>query len=210
VRDNRRIEELQLKVERDPASIAFAQLAEEYRRLNRYREAVETARAGLARHPAYLSARVTLGRALIELGDLDQAERELAQVVRTAPDNLAALRGLGEVHHRRGNLDDALLNYEAALAIVRYDSELEQLVRDLKGELAQEARRESAAQAFAQADAIMHGTPEPLPVVAAGPRPTSPVDPDLRVLPVLERWLDCIVEDRQQRALGERQGPASA
>lgn len=205
-----RIEELQLRVERDPASIAFAQLAEEYRRENRYREAIETARAGLVRHPAYLSARVTLGRALLEIGDLEQAEHELAQVLRAAPENLAALRGLGEVHYQRRNLNAALLTYEAALALVRSDPELEHLVRELKQELAQEARRESAAHVFAQADAVMHGAPEPLPVPAASPRPTRPVDPDLRALPVLERWLDCILRDRQERALGERQVPPSA
>ena len=42
------------------ASIAFAQLAEEYRRAAMFQDAVDTCRAGLAIHPSYLSARVTL------------------------------------------------------------------------------------------------------------------------------------------------------
>ena len=44
--DNSRIEELRRRVEKDPASIAFAQLAEEYRRAGRLREAIETCETG--------------------------------------------------------------------------------------------------------------------------------------------------------------------
>ena len=101
--DHRRIEELQRRVQQDPASIAFAALADEYRRAGLFREAVEACRVGLQRHPAYLSARVTLGRALLELGELQEAEAELEQVVRAAPENLAAIRALAEIHRRRGD-----------------------------------------------------------------------------------------------------------
>ena len=66
--DSPRIEELRRRVQLDPASIAFAALAEEYRRSGRFEEAVATCEAGLQRHPAYLSARVTMGRALLEMG----------------------------------------------------------------------------------------------------------------------------------------------
>jgi predicted Zn-dependent protease len=70
-----RIEDLRRRVEADPTSIAFAALAEEYRRLGRFQDAVDVCRRGLARHPAYLSARVTLGRALIELDQLEAGAR---------------------------------------------------------------------------------------------------------------------------------------
>lgn len=86
----------------DPASIAFAALAEEFRRMGRHEEAIQTCRAGLQRHPAYLSARVTLGRALIETGDYDAAREELETVLRSAPENLAAIRGLAQIHERLG------------------------------------------------------------------------------------------------------------
>ena len=52
----------------------------------------------------YLSARVTLGRALVELGQNDEAQAELVRVLTSAPENLAAIRGLAEIHHRRGDL----------------------------------------------------------------------------------------------------------
>src|SRR5215472_11943772 len=101
--ENPRIEELRRRVEADPASIAFAALAEEYRRLGRYDEAVETCVAGLQRHPAYLSARVTLGRALIETGDFESAREQFQTVLRSAPENIAATRGLAQIHERLGH-----------------------------------------------------------------------------------------------------------
>jgi tetratricopeptide (TPR) repeat protein len=101
--ENPRIEELRRRVQLDPASIAFAALAEEFRRMGRHDEAIETCRAGLQRHPAYLSARVTLGRALIETGEYDAAREELETVLRSAPENLAAIRGLAQIHERLGH-----------------------------------------------------------------------------------------------------------
>ena len=71
--------------------------------MGRHDEAIETCRAGLLRHPAYLSARVTLGRALIETGDYEGAREELETVLRSAPENLAAIRGLAQIHERLGH-----------------------------------------------------------------------------------------------------------
>jgi tetratricopeptide (TPR) repeat protein len=101
-----RLEELQRRVQRDPASISFAALAEEYRRLGLFQEAVDVCRSGLTRHPSYLSARVTLGRALLELGDFDGATSELERVLQAAPENLAAIRALAELHRRRSESPD--------------------------------------------------------------------------------------------------------
>ena len=101
--DTPRIEELKRRVQSDPASIAFAALAEEFRRAGRFEEAIAACTAGLVRHPAYLSAHVTLGRALIEVSRYEDAREELEHVLRLAPENLAAIRGLAEIHHRRGD-----------------------------------------------------------------------------------------------------------
>jgi len=60
--DNPRIAQLKQRVEKDPTSIAFAQLAEEYRRTGEFQQAVDVCRDGLSRHPGYVSARVTLAR----------------------------------------------------------------------------------------------------------------------------------------------------
>ena len=98
--DNPRIEDLRRRIQKDPASIAFAQLAEEYRRAGDCEEAVKVCEAGLAQHPAYLSARVTLGRALFELGRLEDSRAEFLRVLDAAPDNLIAVGKLAEIHQR--------------------------------------------------------------------------------------------------------------
>ena len=93
-----RIDELKRRVQMDPASIAFAALAEEYRREGRFEEAIATCATGLRRHPSYLSAHVTLGRAWASLGRIDEARAEFEHVLRLAPENLAAIRALAEIH----------------------------------------------------------------------------------------------------------------
>jgi len=94
------IDDLRRRVDADPASIAFARLAEEYRRAGKFEEAVRVGRAGLTHHPNYLSAHVTLARALTELGRFSEARGEFQFVIDAAPDNLAAIRGLADLHQR--------------------------------------------------------------------------------------------------------------
>jgi tetratricopeptide (TPR) repeat protein len=130
--DNPRLHELRRRVQADPASIAFAQLAEECRRDGDYDQAVDICRAGLAHHPGYLSARVTLGRALTELGRLDEAHTELAIVLDTAPDNLAANRAMAEIFQQRAQLSEALAYYKKALQLARYDPDLEHAVERIE------------------------------------------------------------------------------
>ena len=129
--NNPRILELRRRVQADPASIAFAQLAEECRRAGDADEAVGICRAGLAHHPGYLSARVTLGRALMEVGRLDDAAVELTTVVQAAPTNLPAIRGLAEIHQQRGNMAQALAHYQHALQLAQFDPDLEDSVERL-------------------------------------------------------------------------------
>jgi len=123
-------------------------------------------RAGLAVHPTYLSARVTLGRGLVELQQYEEARQELEHVLQSAPENLAAIRGLADVYHRQGALVEALAQYRAALAIARHDPDLEQTVADLAREVEPKAPAhateglsfEQAAQEF-----LLHAPAPPLP-----------------------------------------------
>ena len=160
-----RIEELKRRVQLDPASIAFAALAEEYRRAGRFEEAIATCEAGLQRHPAYLSAHVTLGRALIETGRFDEARQELEHVLRAAPENLAAIRGLADIHHRRGELPEALEQYRSALSVAKHDTELEQTVAAI------------AQQVEPEAPAAAQGAPEPEPPPVPAPEVETPRPP---------------------------------
>ena len=182
--DSVRMEELRRRVRTDPASIAFAQLAEECRRAGEYQEAVNVCLAGLAVHPSYMSARVTLGRVLIELSRLDEAKLELQHVLRIAPDNLAAIRGLAQIHERQGGLADALIHYQAALLRTPDDPDLEQTIDRLSREI--EARG---------------GGQEPIGSHLGVPFDTSREEREkaARTVVALEQWLDAIHVARADR-----------
>jgi len=194
-----RIDELRARLQKDPGSIAFAQLAEELRRAGRFAEAIATCRNGLARHPAYQSARVTLGRALLETGELDEAYRELTEVIRRAPENLAAIRGLAELHRRRGELPEALEQYKSAFELAGSDPTIDQIVRDLKREVGQKPTLppfRPAAVTAAPAAAIPAARPAPVPAETAEQVRAS------RVSAYLHRWLEAIMADRRSRLYG--------
>jgi hypothetical protein len=88
------LEQLRRRMQSNATPTAFAALAEEHRRAGRLAEAVAVCREGLERYPAYVSARVTLGRALLDSGDAPAAVVELEHAVAQSPDNLAAARAL--------------------------------------------------------------------------------------------------------------------
>lgn len=157
--ENPRIEELRRRVQSDPASIAFAALAEEFRRMGRHEEAIETCRAGLQRHPAYLSARVTLGRALIETGEYEAARAELETVLRAAPENLAAIRGLAQIHERLGQSTEMDPHFAAMM-----NAEVE--------------RAALAAAAAAPPPPPAPAAPEPIAVAALVTEPVAVAEPE--------------------------------
>jgi tetratricopeptide (TPR) repeat protein len=183
---NSRIDDLRRRVQQDPASIAFAQLAEECRRAGAHQEAVDTCRAGLAVHPGYLSARVTLGRALIELGRVDEAEGELSRVLESAPENLAAIRGLAEIHHRRGNLTAALVQYRAALALARNDPDLEETIADLSRQVEPPKPPPTGGLTLEhmKAELLKHTPPAKASAAPAALNANPPVPPPIAVEPL--------------------------
>ncbi len=79
---------------------AFGAIAERFRRAGDLERAVALCQEGLAKFPDHLSARVTLGWALLDLGRYDEARDALESALKRAPDNLAAIRGLAELHDR--------------------------------------------------------------------------------------------------------------
>ncbi len=168
-----RIEELRRRVQSDPASIAFAQLAEEYRRAGQTEEAVRVCREGLTRHPGYLSARVTLGRALLDLAQLDAARQELEFVVTEAPENLAAVRGLAEIFHRDGQTAEALHYYQRALALARHDPEIEEIVQQLSRQLGAAAANPGGGLSYEEAHQELLSAASRVPLAA--PQDPPPV-----------------------------------
>lgn len=204
--DTPRIEELRRRVQSDPASIAFAALAEEYRRAGRCDEAIAACEAGLQRHPAYTSARVTLGRALLETGRFDEARTQLEHVLKVAPENLVAIRGLAEIHRRSretaASTDGRLGDPDAEPAT---DPEPPTAPPPASA-TPPPAPLRVASMSDAPAPAALTEQP-PTAAQAAAPPPGPVPHPDLAALRALEVFLDTIV--RARSSVPGRRGLAS-
>ena len=112
-----RIDDLRRRLERDPGSRLFAQLAEELRKAGELDQAIEVCRGGLERHASYGSAHMTLGRALFDKGELSEARTELETLLKGAPDNILASRMLGECLEGLGALSEAIVQYKTTLLL---------------------------------------------------------------------------------------------
>src|SRR5262245_25929965 len=103
-----RLEDLKARWEREPRSRAFLSLAEEYRRLGRLAESERICREGLQRHPQYHSARVLLGRTLLEMDRLEESSTEFQAVLEAEPQNLLAGKLLAGIYCNQGRWSEAL------------------------------------------------------------------------------------------------------
>jgi tetratricopeptide (TPR) repeat protein len=167
-----RIEELRRRLERDPGSRLFAQLAEEHRKAGEYAEAIRVARAGLVQHPSYPSARLTLGRALLDSGDAGAARAELEGALRDAPDNILASRFLGQALEALGELGPALVQLQNTLKMAPGDRQLESQILSI------EARLRSPQAAAAARPAVSVPSAAPSGVTAPMARPVLPAPPE--------------------------------
>jgi tetratricopeptide (TPR) repeat protein len=187
VASNPRIDDLRKRLEKEPGSRLFAQLAEELRKDGEFEEAIRIARAGLSRHPSYPSARMTLGRALFDTGDMAAAREELQTVLNGAPDNILASRLLAECLEALGDLEAALGRYRATLALSPGDKHILARVRELEAK-PQAAAHPASGAAGAPAkppDAIPLATvdePMELEVSQEGPAP----GPEAAPIPLVE------------------------
>jgi tetratricopeptide (TPR) repeat protein len=173
----------------DPASIAFAQLAEECRRCGEFQEAIRVCRVGLDRYPDYHSARVTLARALLALDQLDEAKAQFDLVLREAPDNLAAARGLDEIRQIRG--ESPLTATPPSLLVAR--PRAAEVLFDLDALLEQLDER---ARKLAETPP---SPPSPVPPEVTDPPPARDSTEE-KALSELESWLGAIVTDRTRRS----------
>lgn len=92
---------------RDPSSTIFLQLGDALRRQGELELARRVAIRGLERHPHLAEAHDLLARISADAGDLERAFDEWDMVLRLAPNDAGALKGMGFVRFRQGELGDA-------------------------------------------------------------------------------------------------------
>jgi tetratricopeptide (TPR) repeat protein len=126
------------------SAAAHRRYAEDLLRAGRLGEAMDAARAALARDPGLGDAHRIVGRAQERSGDLDAALASFALAIRIDGSNLEASLGTGRVLYGLGQYDAALAALEAAAApLDAPDAEIQRgmaLVLDALGRTADAAR----------------------------------------------------------------------
>ena len=91
------------------------------------------------------ASRIRRARQELAAGHLDAAENEFQGVLRTEPTNAAAHRGMADIDHRRGKLDDAVKELHASL-----DARDSALVRTILARIYLEQKKPDLARAEVQ------------------------------------------------------------
>src|SRR5437773_5197240 len=153
--DYDRLRELQEKFEENPRRY-FAPLANEYRKGGQPKRAIEICRAQLAQMPGHMSGQIVFGQALYEASEFEEARKVFGTALALDPENLIALRTLGDMSLQSGNTTEARSWYTRLLDADPKDTAVIALVSEID----------------ASADAVPVATPEEIPVdTDAGDQP---------------------------------------
>lgn len=109
-----RLDELKKKFDESPRRY-FAPLANEYRKLGDLTQAIALCRAHLPNQPGHVSGHIVLAQALYEARELGEARATFEAALDLDPENLIALRYLGDIAREQGEPQLARTWYERVL-----------------------------------------------------------------------------------------------
>ena len=130
------IEKLERRYAENPDGRFFAPLADAYRKAGQVDRALELVRAGLEKHPDYLSAHIVLGRCLLDKGTDPEAAATFQSVLALDGENIIALKSLAEISERAGRVDEAREWLQKLLTVDSMNAEAEADLQRLGGPLA--------------------------------------------------------------------------
>jgi tetratricopeptide (TPR) repeat protein len=100
------IEKLEQRYHENPQQW-FAALADSYRKAGDLELALEVVRGGLEKRPNYSSGHIVLGRCLVDQGQYIEAAGAFEQVLELDAENIIALKSLGDIAEKQGDLAGA-------------------------------------------------------------------------------------------------------
>src|SRR3954470_2781353 len=109
-----RIDDLRKKFEENPRRY-FAPLANEYRKAGEIEEAIAICREHLPQQPGHMSGHIVYGQALYEARQFDEAKSVFETALTLDPENLIALRHLGDISLMVGDGEAARTWYKRVL-----------------------------------------------------------------------------------------------
>ncbi len=169
------IDKLEARWRDNPKGRVFAHLADGYRKLGDHSKAEGLILHGLKNHPNYISAYIVLGRIYLDSERLSDAHTQLSKVLELDPQNLIALKLLGDLATSGGRVEDARSWYERMLLIDSRSEEANQALAALEGGVDEEVAEEEALvheEPTASLD-TPDSTP-PAPVAADEPEAETP------------------------------------
>jgi tetratricopeptide (TPR) repeat protein len=128
--DYDRLRELQEKFDENPRRY-FAPLANEYRKGGQVKRAIDICRAQLAQMPGHMSGQIVFGQALYEAGEFDEARQVFGRALALDPENLIALKSLGDMSLQAGNTAEARTWYTRLLDADPKDTAVIALVAEI-------------------------------------------------------------------------------
>src|SRR5256885_2692028 len=128
--DYDRLRELQVKFDENPRRY-FAPLANEYRKGGQPKRAIEICRAQLEQMPGHMSGQIVYGQALYEAGEFEEARQVFERALSLDPENLIALRSMGDMSLQAGNTAEARRWYSRLLEADPKDTAVIALISEI-------------------------------------------------------------------------------
>jgi tetratricopeptide (TPR) repeat protein len=126
----------------------FARLANEYRKRGELDSAIEICRSHVPLQPGYISGHIVLGQALYDSGSLEEARSSFETALALDPENLIALRHMGDIARATGSVESARGWYRQLLEI---DPQNEEVAAQLESLGASDAAPAASSDADSEA-----------------------------------------------------------
>ena len=186
-----RIDELRKKFDENPRRY-FAPLANEYRKVGDFDQAIFICQEYLPQQPGHMSGHIVFGQALFEAKRLPEARTVFETALTLDPENLIALRHLADISRDLGETTAARGWYERVLQADPRNEEIAAIM--------------SSMPAAASPIAKTAETPVPAPAPAAPPAKPAPAS---AVAPTMELSAAAVQEMvRARQAAQQEEAPA--
>ncbi|HEY7027424.1 MAG TPA: tetratricopeptide repeat protein [Gemmatimonadales bacterium] len=193
------IDKLERRWKENPQGTVFAPLAEVYRKDGQLERAREVLRQGLVNNPDHIPGNIVLGRCCLDMGDDGGAEAAFSHVLELDPENVIALKALGEITERQGRLAEASqwlgrlmqvdpTNEDAREQLKRVESVQQQAALVMSAEPI--AEMSPAEEPVLQNAALDEPVPEPIEPASAKTRELTPPEPPPAFAPSASSYQD--------------------
>ncbi len=117
-------------------------------------EAIEVCKDGLEKNPNLVAGRAVLGKCFYKLGNKENARVEFENTLKINPENVVALKGLGEIYYGLQIFEKSLDMYKRLLLIDPMNNEFKEMVEKTeKAHNTQSRLREERLERFKNQDA---------------------------------------------------------